>query len=49
MKKISIIFPIYNEEKRLNKLFNSLISFEKKKTNFFLNLFLLMMEVQIQQ
>jgi len=35
MKKISIIFPIYNEEKRLNKLFNSLISFEKKKTNFF--------------
>ena len=24
MKKISIIFPIYNEEKRLDKLFNKI-------------------------
>ena len=36
MKKISVVFPIYNEEKRLDKLFSSLINFEKvKNTNFF--------------
>ena len=32
MKKISVVFPLYNEEKRLIKLFNSLINFEKIKT-----------------
>ena len=31
MKKISIVFPLYNEEQRLGKLFNRLINFEKKK------------------
>ena len=36
MKKISIVFPLYNEEKRLGKLFKSLITFIKiKKTKFF--------------
>jgi|MDTC01.1.fsa_nt_gb dolichyl-phosphate beta-glucosyltransferase len=33
MKEISIIFPFYNEEKRLNKLFKSLINFNKKQYN----------------
>ena len=36
MKKISIVFPLYNEEKRLGKLFKSLTTFIKiKKTKFF--------------
>ena len=35
MKEISIVFPLYNEEKRLNKLFSSLINFEKTKTTKF--------------
>jgi|TARA_B100001964_G_C14243502_1_gene606235 dolichyl-phosphate beta-glucosyltransferase len=35
MKKISIVFPLYNEENRLNKLFYSLINFEKLKTTKF--------------
>ena len=29
MKKISIVFPLYNEEKRLNKLFRNLVNFNK--------------------
>ena len=36
MKEISIVFPLYNEEKRLNKLFNGLRNFQKKKTTKFL-------------
>ena len=35
MKKISIVFPLYDEEKRLNKLLNGLTNFEKKKTTKF--------------
>ena len=35
MKKISVVFPLYNEEKRLNKLFSGLINFEKTKTTKF--------------
>ena len=35
MKKISVVLPLYNEEKRLNKLFNGLINFEKTKTTKF--------------
>ena len=35
MIKISVVFPLYNEEKRLSKLFNSLINFEKIKTKKF--------------
>jgi dolichyl-phosphate beta-glucosyltransferase len=35
MKKISIVFPIYNEQVRLNKLFNSLENFNKTKNKFF--------------
>ena len=36
MKEISIVFPLYNEKKRLNKLFNGLRNFQKKKTTKFL-------------
>jgi len=33
MNKISIIFPVYNEANRLNKLFNNLKRFQKKRFN----------------
>ena len=32
MRKISIVFPLYNEEARLNILFRGLKNFKKKKT-----------------
>ena len=35
MKKISVVLPLYNEEKRINKLFSGLINFEKTKTTKF--------------
>ena len=48
LNKIEIIFPLYNEENRLNNLFESIKNFEKKKNILkILILFLLMMVVQI--
>ena len=31
MKKISIVFPLYNEEKRLNNLFKGIKNFSRSK------------------
>ena len=35
MKKISIVFPLYNEQKRLDKLFNNIDKFNKAKKSKF--------------
>ena len=32
MKKVSIVFPLYNEEERLKRLFKNLVNFNKIKT-----------------
>ena len=47
--RTSIIIPLYNEEIRLDYCLDIIEKFLKKNTNFFLKLFLLMMEVPINQ
>ena len=43
MKNISIVIPLYNEEKRLDYFFKNFSKFKKVKKNTILSLFLLMM------